>query len=103
MGHSGHGRRRGTRTARLAPKLIWNRCLTALRRLLRKYRRAGKIDKHLFRDLYLKSKGNSFKNKRILFERIQAARAEKQRDALIKEQSKTRYKKNNRNGSEKSV
>merc|ERR1711907_691214 len=88
--HSGYGRRRGSRKARLAPKLLWNRCLTVLRRLLHKYRDTRKIDRHLFRELYLKAKGNSFKNKRILLERIQTARIEKQHNDAIKNRIKTR-------------
>ena len=41
-----------------------------LRRLLAKYRAAGKIDKHLYHDLYHLSKGNTFKHKRALVEHV---------------------------------
>jgi large subunit ribosomal protein L19e len=36
----------------------------------------GKIDKYLYRELYLKSKGNVFKNKRVLTDYIHNAKIE---------------------------
>ena len=46
------------------------RRLRVLRRLLVKYRAAGKIDKHLYHELYHSSKGNAFKHKRALVEHV---------------------------------
>ena len=46
------------------------RRLRVLRRLLAKYRAAGKIDKHLYHELYHLSKGNTFKHKRALVEHV---------------------------------
>jgi len=88
--HMGPGKRRGTREARFPTSVIWMRRQRVLRRLLRKYRAAKKIDKQLYHDLYLKCKGNQYKNKTVLIESIHEMKAEKQREKQLEEQWKAR-------------
>jgi len=77
--HMGHGTRKGTREARMPSKLLWICRIRVLRRILRRYRRAGKIDRHQYREMYNRAKGNVYRNKRVMLEAL---------NKLISEQSK---------------
>lgn len=54
-------------------QVLWMRRQRVLRRLLVKYRAAGKIDKHLYHELYHSAKGNTFKHKRAIIEHVRSS------------------------------
>merc|ERR1712228_1048223 len=88
--HLGHGSRKGTRNARCSTKMLWMKRQRAMRRLLVRYKLAGKIDRKMYHRYYLKAKGNSFKNEANLIERINGELTEKKRNQQLLEQYKVR-------------
>lgn len=77
--HRGLGKRRGSAESRNPLKWRWIQRLRVLRRLAKKCRDTGKIDKHHYHKLYLAIKGNQFKNKRVLLESIIKMKNQKKR------------------------
>merc|ERR1712183_215715 len=92
--HTGFGKRRGTKNARMPGKVLWIRRMRVLRRLPKKYRDANKIDKHMYHDFYLRAKGNVFKNKKNIMEAIHKEKNQPAPQKMLKDQAEVRRMKN---------
>merc|ERR1712238_565710 len=66
------------------------RRIRVLRRLLSKMRDAKKIDKHIYHSLYMLAKGNQFKNKSVLLEKIHELKAVNVQEKALAEQATAR-------------
>lgn len=88
--HTGFGKRKGTRNARMPQKVLWMRRIRVLRRLLKKYRDTHKIDKHMYHRMYMRAKGNQFKNKRVLVEAIHAEKNQKAKEKTMADELEVR-------------
>jgi large subunit ribosomal protein L19e len=75
-------------------QVLWMRRLRVLRRLLVKYRDSGKIDKHLYHELYKLAKGNTFKHKRQVIEHVIKAKAQAARERALKDEAEARRLRN---------
>ena len=59
---SGPGRKKGKATSKLSGKDRWMMKIRPMRKELKKLREDGKITSRVYRELYLKAKGNAFRN-----------------------------------------
>merc|ERR1712151_1052213 len=84
--HTGMGKRKGTRNARMPVKVLWMRRQRVLRSLLKKYRESKKINSNIYHFFYLHAKGNIYKNKAVLIEAIHKMKQEKIRENQLAEQ-----------------
>lgn len=75
-------------------KILWVRRQRVLRRLLKKYRAAKKIDRTIYHKFYLASKGNQYKNRTVLIEAIFKEKSKKIENKKLEDQQEARRQKN---------
>lgn len=91
--HTGTGKRKGTREARMPSQVLWLRRQRVLRRLLKKFRAQKKITAQIYRKMYQKSKGNIFKSRAVLVEKIHQEKHVKARADAVKAQQESKIAK----------
>ena len=67
----GQGSRKGTPGARYDPKRAWIRKIRAIRRLLKRLREKGIIDRKMYRKLYRQAKGGHIRSKAHVMEIVE--------------------------------
>ncbi len=73
----GYGKRKGTFNARMKDKKKWMNKVRVLRRVLSRYNKDGELNPKMYRELYLKIKGNFFRNSSHLKSYIEKIKREK--------------------------
>ena len=73
---------------------MWIRRQRVLRRLLKKYREAKKIDRTIYHKFYLASKGNQYKNRTVLIEAIFKEKNKTIENKKLEDQQEARRQKN---------
>lgn len=91
--HKGLGKRKGSRNARMPQKDLWIRRQRVLRRVLKRYREEKQINVPLYHRLYLKAKGNVFRNKRMLVEAIAKIKEDRVKGRILSEAGLARKQK----------
>ncbi len=72
----GHGRRKGTENARMKDKKKWMNKVRALRKFLNTSKNKGEVEQKSYRKLYLKIKGDFFRNRAHLKSYIEKMKRE---------------------------
>lgn len=82
----GEGRKKGKASARINPKKVWIEKIRGLRSILKQQREDNIINKKEYRELYYQTKGNLFKTKKNLLEKIHKDTLKKKEVDLLTEQ-----------------